>query len=132
MAEWKGFFRFLCILTTIVLTGWCLYKYTLDEDVSLVAFVKFNDDKQKVYPAITFCFWNPFYNQKLKRYGTGINTSTYSYFLQGILWDDRMVSIDYDDVTVSLEDYVTEMGLQYGNFSVLDIDLGIDRGSNRT
>jgi hypothetical protein len=116
--EWRKFFHVLCIFSTLALTGWCLYKYTLDEDVSLVGYVKFNDDKYKRYPAITLCFWNPFYNEKLKQYGPGINTTTYSHFLQGRLWDDRMVSIDYDDVTVSLEDYTTEIGVQYGNFTV--------------
>ena len=132
MAECKGFFRWLCILITIILTGWCLYKYILDEDVSLVAFVKFNDDNQKVYPAITFCFWNPFHNEKLKKYGTGINTSTYSSYLQGNHWDDRLLAIDYDDVTVSLEDYMTEMGVQYGNFSVRIWRDGFRQGQEQT
>ena len=127
MDKWTRFFHLSCIVITIVLTGWCVYKYTLDEDVSLVTFVKFNDDKQKVYPAFTFCFWNPFHNEKLKTYGIGINTSTYSAYLQGKHWDDRMVSIDYDDVTVSLEDYMTEMGVQYGNFSVRIWRDGLDQ-----
>ena len=116
--EWRRCFHLLCIFSTVALTGWCLYKYTLDEDVSLVGYVKFNDDIYKRYPAITLCFWNPFYNEKLKTYGPGINTTTYSYFLQGRLWDDRMASIDYDDVTVSLEDYMTEIGVQFGNFTI--------------
>lgn len=115
--EWKIFFRLLAIFVTIGLTGWCLYKYILDEDVSSVEFVSFNDDEQQLYPALTISFWNPFSNEKLKTYGSGINTTTYSRFIQGIYWDDRMTSIDYDDVTVSLEDYMTEIGVQYGNFS---------------
>ena len=110
-------FRLVCMFFTIALTGWCLYKYILDEDVSLVAFAKFNDDKQSLYPALTMCFWNPFYNKKLKEFGSGINTSTYSNFIQGNYWDNRMLSIDYDDVTVSLEDYMIEVGVQYGNFT---------------
>lgn len=110
-------FHVLCTFLTIALTGWCLYKYTCDDDVSLVYFVNFNTDKQKVYPIFTACFWNPFLNDKLNNYGTGINISSYSKFLQGSHWDDRMVSIDYDDVTVSLEDHMIEMGVQFGNFS---------------
>ena len=65
--EWTRFFRLLCMFATVALTGWCLYKYTLDEDVSLVAFVKFNDDEQKLYPALTICFWNPFMYSALKK-----------------------------------------------------------------
>ena len=116
-SQWTTNFHCLCIVTTIALTGWCLYKYTLDEDVSVVVFAKFNDDNQRLYPALTMCFWNPFYNEKLKMFGTGINTSTYSKFIQGNHWDNRMTSIDYDEVTVSLENYMTEIGVQYGNFT---------------
>ena len=105
----------MCLATG--LTAWCLYKYSLDEDVSLVSFANFNDDENKVYPALTTCFWNPFLNKRLNTYGPGINTTTYSSFIQGNYWDTRMVNIDYDDVTVSLEDFLIEMGVQYGNFS---------------
>ena len=99
------------------MTCWCLIKYDLDKDVSLVGFVKFNDGENNIYPALTICFYNPFLNEKLKLYGAGINVTTYSGFLQGKHWDDRMMNINYDDVTVSLEDYLTEIGLQFSNFS---------------
>ena len=116
-SECTKFFRLLCMFSAIALTGWCLYKYTLDEDVSLVGYANFNDGKERLYPALTMCFWNPFYNEKLKQFGAGINTSTYSNFIQGNYWDSRMSSIDYDEVTVSLEDYMIEIGVQYGNFT---------------
>ena len=85
--------------------------------MSLVGFVTFNQDENNIYPALTICFWNPFLNEKLKSYGSGINVTTYSRFLQGKHWDDRMMDIDYDDVTVSVEDYLTEIGFQFSNFS---------------
>ena len=111
------YFRIICALVTLTLTCWCLVKLIKNEDVSLVGFVHFNDDEEKPYPSFTICFWNPFQNEVLKTYGSGINTSTYSKFLQGKLWDKRMLNIDYDNVTVSLEDYLHEMGIQYGNFT---------------
>ena len=111
------YFRIICALVTLTLTCWCLVKLIKNEDVSLVGFVRFNDDEGKPYPSFTICFWNPFQNEVLKTYGSGINTSTYSKFLQGELWDKRMLNIDYDNVTVSLEDYLHEMGIQYGNFT---------------
>ena len=111
------YFRIICALVTIILTCWCIVKLIRNEDVSLVGFVNFNEDEGKPYPSLTICFWNPFLNEALKMHGSGINTSTYSQFLQGELWDERMLSIDYDNVTVSLEDYLYEMGVQYGNFT---------------
>ena len=111
------YFRIICALATFALTCWCLVKLIKNEDVSQIEFVNFNDNKDRPYPSLTICFWNPFLNEVLETYGDGINTSTYSRFLQGEIWDDRMLSIDYDLVTVSLENYLHEMGLQYGNFT---------------
>ena len=114
----KWFFHIMCVFLTTGLTSWCFYKYNLDEDVSLVSFVTFNDDENKIYPALTLCFWNPFLNEKLKSYGSNINTTTYSRFIQGTFWDESMARIDYDDVTVSLEDYLTEIHT-YNNLYML-------------
>ena len=107
----------MCLCATFAMTCWCFGKYWQDKDVSLVGFVTFNNDESNIYPALTICFYNPFLNEKLKSFGTGINTTTYSKFLQGKYWDKRMMNIDYDNVTVSLEDYLTEIGLQFANFS---------------
>ena len=94
------YFRNLCIFLTLALTFKCLEKFIRNDDVSHIGFVHFNDDEGKPYPSFTICFWNPFLNEVLKTYGSGINTTTYSQFLLGELWDERMTSIDYDDVTV--------------------------------
>ena len=117
VASCHKFFHIICICATLAMTCWCFIKYCLDKDVSLVGFVTFNQDESNIYPALTICFWNPFLNEKLKSYGSGINVSTYSNFLQGKHWDNRMMDIDYDDVTVSIEDYLTEIGYQFSNFS---------------
>ena len=117
LANCQKFYHTICICATLAMTAWCFLKYCLDKDVSLVAFVTFNHNENNIYPALTICFWNPFLNEKLKTYGDGINATTYSKFLQGKSWDPRMLDIDYDDVTVSIEDYLTEIGFQFSNFS---------------
>ena len=111
-------FHNVCIFLTLALTFKCLEKFIRNDDVSRIGFVHFNDDEGKPYPSLTICFWNPFLNEVLKTYGSGINTTTYSQFLLGELWDERMLNIDYDAVTVSLEDYMLEIGVQYGNFTI--------------
>ena len=61
------------------------------------------ENKDNVYPSISFCIRQPFLNEELKRYGDNISISTYARFLKGLHWDDRMLKIDYDKVTVSLK-----------------------------
>ena len=113
----QRFFHAMCICATLAMTCYCFIKYWQDKDISHLRFVTFNDNERNIYPALSICFYNPFLNEKLKGYGQGINTTTYSQFLQGKYWDKRMMKIDYDNVTVALEDYLTEIGIQFANFS---------------
>ena len=65
---------------------------------------------------------NPYINERLKAYGDGINSVTYSKFLAGQHWDERMLNISYDDVTVDLKDYFVGYDTLSDNFSVISID----------
>ena len=95
-------FHTLCVFATIGLQIQCIYKYSLDEDVSLVSYRRFHAEKDNIYPSLSFCIINPFLEDRLKAHGKGINITSYSYYLQGLLWDERMLKIDYDNVTMSL------------------------------
>ena len=98
-------FHGLCILGTIGLSFNCLVKYIADEDTAQNAYKNYHDkDQENVYPSLSFCVINPFLEDKFKRYGYASNVTSYVDFLQGIYWDDEMLSIDYDKVTVPLED----------------------------
>ena len=101
----------LNLLANIVLLFWliialgieCLRKYLADEDVSKSSHKKFHSSNpDTIYPSITLCVLNPFLEHQLEQYGKGINITSYSYFLRGIHWDERMLKIDYDSVTTSL------------------------------
>ena len=58
-------YHIICICAVLALTCWCLYKYILDEDVSLVGFETFNDNPNNIYPSITLCFWKIIPNIKM-------------------------------------------------------------------
>ena len=98
-------FSILCFVATILLSIDCIVTYLKDDDISRNDYTKYHHDEQgeNVYPSISLCVINPFLDQQLKKYGDDINITSYSYFLQGLHWDDRMLEIDYDNVTVSLE-----------------------------
>ena len=102
----KCIFHALCGFATISLTVYCVHQYILDEDVARIEFKEFNSGDDNIYPAVTMCFPSPLLKQKLEQYGNGINVSTYSSFLMGGLWDNRMAHINYDDVSINIEDYL--------------------------
>ena len=102
----KYIFRALCAFATVSLTVYCVYQYMLDEDVARIEFKEFNSGTNDIYPAVTMCFRSPLLEHELEKYGDGINVNTYSSFLIGDHWDDRMVHINYDDVSIKFEDYL--------------------------
>ena len=83
-----------CVVGTIGLGIDCFIKYNANEDVSQNNFQNFHQDgEDNVYPSVTLCLANPFLDDKLKAYGDGINISSYSDFLRGDIWDERMLKV---------------------------------------
>ena len=99
------FFHIACIVAAISTTSWCVYIFSQDHDVCLVDFKQYNEEKEYIYPSFSLIFVNPFIEEKLKEHGEGINATTYSQFLEGLYWDEKMLNISYDDVTINIADY---------------------------
>ena len=78
-------------------------QFVKDEDVSLISFKTFHNESDNLYPTTTLCFYNPYLQNELEKYGPGINITSYSQFLQGRVSDDRMKYIPYDNVTVQMQ-----------------------------
>ena len=115
----KLIFHFACISATIVATCWCIYIFCQDDDVCLVDFKQYNEKEEYIYPSFSLIFINPFIETKLKKYGDGINTTTYSQFLEGKYWDHRMLNISYDDVTINMDDYFLGYDIKLANLTLL-------------
>ena len=105
-------FRIICLIITLVLFGICLHKFIWDEDVSKIHFREYHKDKHSVYPALTLCLMNEniFDVENMFR-DVNFSSSSYSSFLKGDLWDDKMNSVEYDDLTKTLDDYVEGIGI---------------------
>ena len=102
---------FVCTSATIGFISLCLIKYALNDDVSQVTFQEFHTNEESLYPSITICLSSILYKQKLKSYGKGINISTYTDFMNGEYWDDRMLKVDYDRVTLNFSNYLMGIGM---------------------
>lgn len=108
--DFNHIFNVLCILATIALVGWCLYAYNLNEDTSQVDFKRYHTSDMDLYPSLTLCLSDPFDNDKLMGTGEGINSSSYSEFLYGRHWDERMNDINYDNVSIDIENFIITTG----------------------
>ena len=107
----------ICVLVMLIQSA--IKNFIQDEDVSLISFKTFHDEPDHLYPTTTMCFYNPFIENELKKYGPGINTTSYSQYLQGKLSDERMKHISYDNVTVSMNDYLMSISGKFENGSYI-------------
>ena len=101
-------FRFVCMMLTISFVTYNIILYSEDEDLTEVSFKMYNQDEESIYPGITLCVDKPFETYKLKKFGKGINKTAYKQFIQGRLWDERMLKINLDSVVIDIKDYLIE------------------------
>ena len=74
-----------------------------------------------IYPSLTLCWDMAIDEEKLQMYGNNLNSSAYTMFLRGLVWDEQMLNVDYDDVMINLNDYILRYG--YKTASRRDIRL---------
>ena len=102
-------FTLLCILTTLALVIWCCYEFSKDEDVCEVLFKEFYEDEDSVYPELTFGFPNIFNESALRKYDETFTVNNYkSLLFGGNYWDEKMMDVDYKEVSMKLKDYQIE------------------------
>ena len=70
-------------------------------------------------PAVSLCFRDPFLKDKFENGDLGINVSyqQYKQFLLGNSWDDRLLAIDFENVTKRIEDYLVRYDVLWRNGS---------------
>ena len=112
-----SFFKFLCILSTSLLLSMCAWRYVQNDSTSLIDFRKYLEREEDVYPSFSLCFQEDAIYKRGK-----INDSCiekYRSFLEGKIWDEEMYMIDYDEITIDMEDYVKSVSAlqQYGGSS---------------
>ena len=100
----KNLYGCTCLVATIALQIYCLFHYLSDQDVSMVNYTKFHTSKDAIYPSFSFCIRDPIIQEKFDQYEETINMSSYVHFLRGKLWDDKLLTVDYDNVSVSLSE----------------------------
>jgi hypothetical protein len=105
---------------------WMLEFAINDEDLSIVDYKTFFQEKNIMLPEVSLCIENPFIEEKLEQINSTITVSKYLQFLKGEIFDEQMRDIDYDNVTVNLSDYFLHSTVTWNNGSILTYTSGND------
>ena len=135
----KVSFSVLAILSIAMFTIYEMHKYFLDEDWSYGTYKTFHDDINDVYPSISLCISDNNPGENIKLFHTGYSSKdsqetdenknetmiSYQNFLEGrcinddanCRWNESFYKIDYDLVTLSIEDYILGLSVFHKNGS---------------
>ena len=142
ISKWQVFeyiFYLICLFTTTGLVGYWNYKFSLDEDLSVVEYNHYdmkdvNDVSKSPYLSQTICFRNPFMISK----ETHMNDSEKLWVEEYLAGTDDMKFLDfnYNDVALNLTNFVKEYYIRWRNgtrqyFDVSEIPWkAVDNGFN--
>ena len=95
------------------MTLWVTLEYMKNEDVIEISYRKFDQTKgDSHYPAMSLCFVDAYRQSEFEKHYSNdndqnkINASSYSEFINGNMWDERMLKVSYDAVTIDINDYL--------------------------
>ena len=116
-------FIFLCSVGTLSLCAVWVYRYGLNDDSTLVDYKKFSETDDYLFPTVSFCLCNDMFSQdRLADYS--VNASSYSEFLRGNMFENRMLKISYQNITTEMVDYIIGYRIYFRNFSIFKADSG--------
>ena len=107
-------FKFSCILSTIIMVGFWIYKFQLNEDSTTIEYKLVNEINDIVHPELSFGILGPFLNDELQKILNVSNDDTlgdqYIKFLRGDeTYDDKFKDVDYEKVTPNLFNYLEKI-----------------------
>ena len=119
MKSLQTIYKCALIVLTIGMTLYCIQKYRLDHNVSLVDFKWFQNSELDIYPSLTICFLDPISETKLDNQYKGVKKTMYKSYLSGYVLDEyldrKYLEIDYANVAISVQDYLLHILIQLGN-----------------
>ena len=116
--KWTYFlacFQFLCWSAVVIMVSYWIYIFTLNEDLCIVDYKNYFQDKSDERPVLSICLKNPISAEKLKIIAPQTDTDTYLGFLNGSNFNTTFLDIDYQKVILTMSDYASEISLTWSN-----------------
>ena len=98
-------FNFLCFSIAFGMTVFWLYKFWKDEDLVQVDIKPMDTFPQGQHVELSFCFYDPIIESKLKEYNNTLTKQKFLEFLNGEKYYQGMEKIEVDTVTLNLTDF---------------------------
>ena len=120
--DFKCFFKTNCVIGVILMVSYWFYKFIVeDRDVGVVDY-ELLDNTEIDFPVVSLCFENPFLIKKLKnelkKINQSLSTSSYLEYLKGDIHVDGFEKIDYNNITMDLDDYYIKSVFKLSNGSL--------------
>ena len=100
------FFKSLCVVVVAIMVTYWIYKFKIeDRDIGVVDIVPLDGHHDVKLPVASLCFDSPFLKERLKSIDPEMNSTLYKQYLKGEVFDARYQDIEYNNVTMNLQDY---------------------------
>ena len=111
-------YKSLCVVVVAFMVSYWVYRFGIeDRDVGVVDLVTFEESDDVEFPIASICFTNPFLDKKLNKTDPTINSTSYMHYLKGEIYNERFESIDYENVTLNLNEHFLYGQVKYFNES---------------
>ena len=112
----KVFIYSFCLLCAFVTIGLCiywLYRFGLNEELSVIHYARYHTSNNDIFPTASLCFKNPFITKRLVEYGS--NYTAYYGYLAGDIYSEELMKINFSYVTIDLIDYIKDYKIYFQN-----------------
>ena len=116
----KYFINTVCISVTLVLVGFWIHRFFLNEDSSVIESRYYFDDKDDVFPVMSLCFKQTFNEEFLKSAGHNFTSLDYEKFLQGKYFNPALLQVDYHAVTTNVTEFVLGYDVCFRNLTCIE------------
>lgn len=114
-AFFLGTFKFLCVLITVIMVGYWIYKYDKNDDQTSIEYLTLNETTNFVYPEVTICFIEPYFtNDLLKSTEQADFNQAYRSYLTGMYeMNETFIDLDYEKTSPNLFDYFEMLTIEW-------------------
>ena len=106
--KFRIIFTIVCWVVVSFMVSYWFYKYEVeDRDIGVVDYIRLEEPNEHFkVPIASLCFKNPFLPQKLSNIDENINSTMYLKYLEGETFNETYKRIDYNNVTLDLDEYL--------------------------